>query len=475
MNVSRRIAGNTIIQIFSKAVTAATSALVLAYLARYLGVSGYGDYTTVFAYLGIFGVLVDLGIFVTSVREIAKHPEQERSILGNVLGLRFVVGIVVFAVAIAASLFIPYPPVVRLGILVGSVSQLFMVVNQAPVSLFQARLIMHRAAIADIAGRLILLVLVWWFIKSGLGFIPMIWAVTVSTFVTFIVSMALAASVNPIWPRFDWAIWHRILKLALPMGAVMILSTVYFRIDTVLLSIMKGSFDVGVYGAPYKILEVLLAVPTIFMSSVLPVMTRALDENSKEHALGIFRRSFDFMSLVSLPLVVGTMLLATPIMVLIAGTDFAVSGPVLAIIMLKLVGSALNSVMIYTIIAAGEQRRLLLPYSIAVGFNLIANLIFIPQYSYMAAAVITVLTEIWVLIAAGYLVGKRLKLTPTFGVLLKCLVGSLLMGGAVWYLSDLNLWWRIAVGAVIYVLASLIMRAVRIQDIYELMPKLRRL
>lgn len=475
MSVSRRIAGNTIIQVFSKVVTAATSALVLAYLARYLGVSGYGDYATVFAYLGIFGVLVDLGIFVTSVREIAKHPEQERAILGNVLGLRFVVGALVFAVAAAVAFLIPYHPIVRLGILVGAISQLFLVINQAPVSLFQARLIMHRAAIADIAGRLVLLALVWWFIWLHLGFIPMIWAVTASTVVTFIVSMALALKISPIWPQFDRAIWQRTLRLALPMGLVMILSTVYFRIDTVLLSVMKGSFDVGVYSAPYKILEVLLAIPTIFMSSVLPVMTKALDEHNKEHALGIFRRAFDFMSLASFPLVVGVILLSTPLMVLVAGADFAISGKVLSIIILTLAGSALNSVMIYTIIAAAEQRRLLLPYAIAVVFNLAANLIFIPRYSYMASSVITVLTEAWVLIAASYLVAKYLKLTPAFGVFLKCLAASLIMGGAIWYFSDLNFWLKIALGAAVYAISILLMRAVKLKDVYELMPKLRRL
>ncbi|MBN2585541.1 flippase [Patescibacteria group bacterium] len=474
MNVSRRIAGNTIIQIFSKAVTAATSALVLAYLARYLGVSGYGDYVTVFAYLGIFGVLVDLGIFVTSVREIAKSPEAERQIVGNVLGLRLVVGVIIFAIASALAFIIPYSPLVRLGILLGSVSQLFLVVNQAPVSLFQARLIMHRAAIADIVGRLVLLALVWWFIKLQLGFLPMIGAVAISTFVTFVVSMMLAIKVSAIWPRCDWAIWRRILILALPMGAVMILSTVYFRVDTVLLSLMKDSFDVGVYGAPYKILEVLLAIPTIFMSSVLPVMTRALDEHNKNHALGIFRRSFDFMSIASLPLVVGTILLATPIMVLIAGPDFAISGPVLAIIILKLAGSALNSVMIYTIIAAGAQRRLLLPYAIAVVFNVSANLVLIPTYSYMGASVVTVLTEAWVLIAAGYLVGKYLRLTPSWGVLLKCLVASGVMGVVVWWSGDIGLWLKIGIGVVVYVAGIFLLRAIRLKDIHELLPKFNR-
>ena len=49
------------------------------------------------------------------------------------------------------------------------------------------------------------------------------------------------------------------------------------------------------------------------------------------------------------------------------------------------------------------------------------------------------------------------------------------MGGAVWYLSDLNLWLRIGAGAAVYAVAILVMRAVRLQDIYELIPKPRRL
>lgn len=470
MTTSRRIAGNTIVQLLSKAVTAATSVLVIVYLTRYLGVSGYGDYATIFAYLGIFSVFVDLGIFVTSVREIAKNPAQERTIIGNVLGLRLVVGMTVFAVACLVAFLTPYSSLIRAGILLGSISQLFLVLNQAPVSLFQARLIMHRAAISDVLGRLAMLGLVWWFISLHLGFLPIIGAVAISSLVTFLVSMGLALSVNAIWPQFDLKVWRRIFWSALPMGIVIILGTVYFRIDMVMLSLMRGSFDVGVYGAPYKVLEVLLAIPSIFMSSVLPVITRALDE-SKTHALGIFRRAFDFMGLLALPLITGTVLLATPIMILIAGPEFVLSGPVLMILIFALGGSFLNSVMIYTMVAAGAQRRLLTPYIIAVIFNVTANLLVIPHYSYIGAAGVTVLTELWVLIASAYLVGRQLKFSPNFEVLVKSIVGSLVMGAVVWYVRGESLWLGIGLGAVVYGMMLLLTKAVRLKDIYELLPK----
>src|SRR4030042_2695008 len=99
MSVARKIAFNTAIQLVGKVITAATSVLVIAYLTRYLGVAGYGDYATIFAYLGIFGVIVDLGLFVIAVREIAKNPSAEAGILRNMLGLKIALGIGVFALA----------------------------------------------------------------------------------------------------------------------------------------------------------------------------------------------------------------------------------------------------------------------------------------------------------------------------------------------------------------------------------------
>jgi O-antigen/teichoic acid export membrane protein len=206
------------------------------------------------------------------------------------------------------------------------------------------------------------------------------------------------------------------------------------------------------------------------MSSVLPVISRALD-SGREHAQDIFRRSFDFMSLTALPLIIGTTILATPIMVLLAGPDFALSGSVLRILIWAIGGSFLNSVMIYTMIAANEQRRLLMPYFIAVSFNVVANLIFIPHYTYLGASVITVLTELWVLLASAYLVWRYLKFVPTTQVLFKAILASLVMGVMVWCLDGLSIWLQVATGALVYGLMLLLLRAVRLKDISALLPK----
>jgi len=471
VNNTKRIAFNTLVQLFSKLITAATSVLVIVYLTRYLGVSGYGDYATIFAYLGIFGVFVDLGLFVTAVREIAKYPDKESSILGNMLGLRIAIGLIVFTAAYLIALALPYSVLIKTGVLIGAIAYFLMSLNQVPLSSFQARLTMQKAALADIVGRLVLLVLVIWFISIQLGFLYIIAAVTISNLVVFGFNMLMLELQISVRPLVNLIAWKNLLVAALPMGVVIILAAIYFRIDTVMLSIMKNSFDVGIYGAPYKVLEVFLAVPSIFMSSVLPIITKVLTKDI-ERARIIFRRAFDFLSLAALPLMAGTVVLATPVMILIAGPEFILSGSVLKILVFALGGAFLNSAMIYTIIAANQQKRLVVPYIFAVIFNITANFLVIPHYSYFGAAITTVATELFVLIISMYIVKKYLKISPLWTTFNKAMLASIIMGIIIFYIK-LHVVWVALIGAAIYIVLILITKAVNKQDILAILPKMK--
>ena len=473
MNNSQKIALNTVIQLLSKAITVAASVLVIAYITRYLGVEGYGDYATIFAYLGIFGAILDWGLFVIAVREIAQRPSSEKVILGNMLGLKLSFGAVVLAVAYGLSWVIPYPTIVRQGILVGTISQLFMSLNQVPLSSFQASLTMYKAALSDVFGRVMMLGLVWWFIAQAGSLLDMIWAVVWANGAAFGLNILMMGVRYWLVPLFDSRQWRKLLIAALPMGLVMILGVIYFKIDILILGYLKGSYAVGIYSAPYKILEVLLAVPTIFMSSVLPVITATLQE-SKVKAKQVFQDAFNFLSLSALPLIAGSVVLATPVIVFVSGPDFVLSGPVLQILSFSLAGSFLNSVMIYTIIAANQQRRLIQPYIWAVIFNIVANFLVIPRFSFLGAAVITVCTELWVLIFSAYIVAKYLKLTASWVLFSKTAVISTVMGIVLWGLRTWPLGWLVLIGATVYLVLILITKTITRAEIVSLIPQLNR-
>ncbi|AKM84991.1 MAG: polysaccharide biosynthesis protein [candidate division Kazan bacterium GW2011_GWA1_50_15] len=458
-SATKKVAYNTVVQVISRVIITAISLVAIAYLTRYLGVSGYGQYTLIFAYLALLGVAVDFGFFLLQVREVTRHPGRESYVLGNVMGLKIALSLVVFGVGYILATAIYSDTTVQQGVLIGVLSQTALALLQVPISLFQARLQMRKVAIANIITRTVYLGLILWAVKNDLGLIGVLWVTAAANILALVGQWAWAMPLASLTPRWDFIYWFKFLREAWPLGVVTVVAMIYFKVDTVMLSMMKDSYAVGIYGAPYKVIEVLLTIPTIFMSSVFPVITQALTE-SRERAMRVFRKAFDAMSLVAWPLAIGTMMVATPLMTAIAGADFAVSGAPLKLLIwaaaLSFVGATLN----YSVIAAGRQSILVWPYLLATIFNIVTNWIFIPRYSYMGAAATTVATELLVVIYVAVVVYKELRFTPQWDVFLKAILGAVVMGGLLWWLGSANILINLGAGVVSYGLVLVTTRAV---------------
>lgn len=468
MSDTKKIAYNTVAQVIARVITTIASLVAVGYLTRYLGVEGYGQLTLILTYLALFGILADFGFFLLQVREVTQKPAQEGYIVGNILGLKIVLSIIVFAIAYLASLLIYDNSLITTGILIGSATQAAAILSQVPVSLFQAKLQMQKVAVTNIVARLIYLGLIIWAATADIGLLGVVWMTVIANAAALVMQVVWAWRITPIIPQWDMGYWRKFLIEAWPIGVVVILATIYFRIDTVMLSVMKGDWEVGIYGAPYKIVEVLLTVPTIFMSSVFPVITRALDENWNR-AKQIFRKAFDFMALLALPIAFGILVIGTPAMVLIAGPDFVLSGLVLKLLIWAAAISFLGGVLNYSIIAAGVQRILVWPYLLATAFNIVANLLVIPRFSYVGAAITTIATELLVIICVAVMIYQRLRFLPAFSVFVKSLVSAAIMFGVLYFVGSDSLWLNVGLGAAIYAAGILVSRAIDRDIVRELL------
>lgn len=449
MSNTRRIAYNTAVQIVSRAVTVGISLVVLGYLTRYLGVEGYGQYNVIFAYLALFGVMVDFGFYLLQVREIVSKPSQESYILGNILGLKIVLSLLVFSLAYIVALTVYDDRVLTTGILFGIISQAAISFLHVPNSLFQARLQMQVVAIGNVLSRLVYGVAIIWAVKAQISLVEIIALISITNLLTFVGMLWMASRQVKIQVRFDLGYWRYFLAQALPLGVSTVLAMLYFRIDTVILGYISGDYAVGIYSAPYKILDVILSIPVIFMSSVFPIMTQAIAQG-EGNLQRIFDKAVNYSVMAAAPIVAGTFWFAGPIIQLLAGSEFAPSAPVLQILVWVTAVSFLGAVFTYTVIAAGKQQILVWPYIIATIFNIVANIILIPRYSYLAAAYITIATEFVVTLWAGVLVYRTLKLAAPSPQWMK---GILAATGMVIVLAETgitNLFLGIVVAGVVY-------------------------
>jgi len=465
---TRSVALNTIVQLLGKVVTTVLALVLIAALTRYLGVSSFGAYTTVFAYVAFLGVLADFGFFWIMVREIARTDERKRfdAIVSNVLTLRTFLGIAIFALGSLVAWFIPqYSYEVRAGIVVISIAWLGTALNSTFVGVFQNKLRMDKAVLTDIAGRTITLGLTLWFILRGGDLATILWAYVAGTWLNLILSFLVGRAYVTVRPRFEFGEWKRIFWEAFPMGVVLVFHVIYFRIDSVMLSLMKGTTDVGIYGAPYKILDVLLTLPVMFLGNVFPMLARLLAEKS-DRIPGIIQRSFDALLTIALPLTVGGMLLAAPIVRVVAGDAFvnattlppvfgqpATAVLVLQILMVTAGLGFLSNLGNYIMIALGKQRQLIWPFASFIFVNVILNFVLIPHFSYIGSAFATGATELVVAVYLGILALKATKVRIHLGIAWRIVLATTVMGLFLAY-APLPFAAKLVGGVVVYLVAA---------------------
>lgn len=472
MSYTKRIAYNTAIQILARVITTGISIAVIGVLTRYLGVEGYGQYTLIFSYLSLFGVFVDFGFFLLQVREITKYPEREAEIMGSIFGLKLALSVIVFAIGYLVATFLYDDPAVVQGILIGSISQASLALQHIPNGYFQAHLRMQIAAALNVVARVAYIGLIVWAVQGDMGIAGLVWVTTAINLVIFLGQWLIVGRDMRLTPKVDFVYWKYFVMESLPLGIVVVLSMMYFKLDLVMLSLLKDEYAVGIYGTPYRVIEVLLTFPTIFMSSVFPVLTNALNENF-EKAQSIFRRAFDFTALVALPIGFGTMAIATPVMVLITNsTSFAPSGAVLSIIIWACVLSFFGAVFNYTVIAAGRQSILVWPYLVATIFNIVANIFIIPTYSYIGASYVMIATELLVISWVAWLTWKHCHLTPKLDVLFRAAAAAAVMYVLITFVLHLDsLVLNILIAGATYIGCAFLFRAVPPELIHKLIRR----
>lgn len=469
----RTIAAQTLIQVLGKIASIALGVAAIAIITRSLGREGYGWYATVMAYLQLFGIAVDLGLNVLApsmlgerrggvtsppvsgdhVRSPLRENESAR-LLSNIFTIRLTVAVIVFALAAAVAFFIPtYTPAVKVGIAIATFSFLGIVLQQILLAPFQVAVRMWWPTIAEVVGRTVLVGGVAYAAWQELGLLAMVWATVIGNLAMFALTLIAARRLIAVRLAFDFTVWRDILRRSWPIALSIIFNLVYLRADAVILSLLQPADHVGIYAAPYRLLDVLTQFPHMVMGLVLPMLAAAWAAGDRPRFHERLQRTFDGLALIGLPLVAGAIVLGTPVMTLIAGEQFAVSGPVLGVLAIALVGIFLGQPFGYGVVAVGAQRRMMWGYAAVAAVTLVGYLVTIPIWSYWGAAWMTVASEVTI----ATLTFRMVRYASGFHLSLR-LAGSSLMASA---LMGLVLWWvaipiipRIALGAIVYGLAA---------------------
>ena len=248
-----------------------------------------------------------------------------------------------------------------------------------------------------------------------------------------------------------------LLRQALPLGLALMLAAIYFRADAVLLSVMKGSEAVGIYGVAYRLLEAVVAFPGFFYVSIFPLLSQGAARGDLANVREVTQRAFDLLVLSAVPLVAGTIVAAPEIVHALAGAEFAAAVTPLRIVIVGAGLMFLSGLLSYVLIAVGRQARLLWVGLVTLTLNVGLNLALIPSYSYTAAAWVATASEALALACLLVLVWRAIRFVPALQVTTKAVVaGGAMVASLVFLPSNLAL--LIVVGTAVYAAALIVLR-----------------
>ena len=391
-----RILLNTASQItvrFSGTITTfATTLLILSFL----GVSSLGSFVKVTSFVALFYILIDFGLNTTYLKD---HFQKTEDYFGNLIVLRLLISFGVFLLVCCLIVFAPpsfslgFSQIEKLGVFVYSFTLFTEGVLISFSGLTQKKLLQKTLILPSIISSIIVLFLVILGVVSSNFFLILLsYPIGELVQILFLLYFVKRNILFRILPVTFYSFSKKALIAAIPLALMLFLNVIYFRIDTIILSIYKTNVDVGIYGFSYKIFEFLLVIPTFLSSSVFPILIQHKD-NAYE-----FSKRVKYYSaiLLGVSLIMSTFIFLTAPFLVYLKSDIEASQVPLQILAFSLPFFFLTSLMQWVLLLKGKIRSLIIIYFLTMCINICLNVVLVPTFSYNASAAVTVATEILV-------------------------------------------------------------------------------
>jgi O-antigen/teichoic acid export membrane protein len=416
MSVARQVAWNTIAQSAARVGVLGLGVITTVLLTRYLGVASYGDYVIVSVYVSLFAILFDWGIPTMLARELPRVDRPDE-LIGKALGLRLVIAVSACVLAALIALVLyggEGEEQARNGILVAIPTIVAVGVLNTLTPIFQVRLKMDRVAAAEICAQILGTVAIVLLVIAEQSFYELVLATVLMSVTYAALVYAFSRPLARISLSFDATVWKRLLRVALPLGVALAVGTIYFRADALILSLLKDSHEVGIYGVAYRFFEMTIPFPAFFLAPVFPLLSAAaVRGRGLTEFRQLLQRSFDVMMIAAVLVVAVAVPLAPDMVRIVAGEEFADSTDPLRILMVGAACAFLASLLIFALIALDRQRNVLVLTIIALVVNVGLNFALIPAFGYMAAATIATGTQVVIVIGALYFVWRSAGFVPS--------------------------------------------------------------
>ncbi|MBU0628876.1 MAG: flippase [Nanoarchaeota archaeon] len=458
MSSARTIAKNAGFLFSTEIINKIISLVLVIIITRYLGSIGFGKYSFAFAFIGLVTMISHMGLTVYIFREIAKDKSKAESLVNNTLTLKFAITIVSYLISVLIALAWPKTNEILPVILLVMVHELFNAFNTLMGIVFKAfeknQFVFYYTSIE----RIFSLGFSAYVLMTGNGIYTLLLALIASKLITsvycYIVSYRKFVKLSL---SFDYKMWHSLLTNSWPFWFTMIFQRIYYQISTVMLTAMKSYQATGWYNASSTLITALTFIPSVITHATFPAMSRFHHTDSKDYLKRLYKQSFYYLLVIGIPISIGVSLLANQIILWMYKEQFIESGKILAISSVVIVLIFLNENMGYLLNSINKQKLFTASTVICTTSAVILNIVLIPRFSYIGAAVATVITQIISFGILYYFTTKNNYPLNLIKISYKPIIAGIIMGALVIYIKFMPVIYIIPLAAMGYFAALFVM------------------
>lgn len=461
--LASRTLRNSVLVVGARALAKLGVFIVVVLLLRNLGDERYGRFAAIVVYVTLLGIVSDLGLQTVFIRDVSRDRRLLRRYLGNLLSIRLLLSIV--SLLTLAAILRLLSPVLFPYTIAGFVLLLTTSYSSLLRAVFYIRGRLVYEAIAIVAEAALLLLLTVIAIQRHATWDIFLWVYAGSYLFTclFAYTVLRWRWHEQVGLRFEPALLRRLLAAGIPLALGFTIATVYAQLDVVLLQLFKGFQMVGWYSAANRFIDAVAWIPQTAMGAVFPALSMVAAGAGRQLAFA-YEKSYKMLALLGLPLAVGIGITASSLVHLAAPTGFDRAIPALQILAPSIALLFVNNAFIYTLTAMNRQLDFTRLSLFALIVNIALNLTLIPLYGYLGAAVASTLTEVALFVGGWWLLRRQQMRLPLITSVGRVIAGAALMGLAIYPLRSWPLPLVVLVGAVIYVVVLVLLRALNAEE-----------
>lgn len=458
-------------QVLGRLFNLALGIVVTALIARTLGERGFGQWSTLFVVVQLAGYLTDLGLDSVAVQGAVKDPKREARWVGALVSLRFLLVVPVLAATLVVVLLLASSDqMLMAGIalsagLLNSVPGALRVVfqlrvrNDIPIGVMTVNSVLWGAAVIVLA------------VQHGSMTAFAVCFLVVGT-ITALLQAGL--SLREVAVRFAGArrLWPELVRVGVPVALGGLLITAYGRIDQIIVFELAGAREAGLYGAVYRVLDQAQFLPISLTTTLLPILS-AVYVSDPQRVPRVLQTAADYLTMGSLGALAFALAAAGPTVRFLFGAGFADAAPALPILMGAFVLISFGYLAGMIVLILRLQRAFVGFAAAGLLVNVVLNLLLVPGYGFLAAAWITLVTELVVLTLTFGLILRHLAYRPSLGRLLRTGIAAAVLAGILLALraAGTPLGGLAAAAAVVYPLLLLALGTLRITELTTMLRK----